>query len=145
MLLLISIASADSSRIITGPYDITFDLNTPKNYTVDVMPYLETNNSTVYTVLINVANETNAGIYIWDLKIPEDATITTIKEIYKAYTRHIQNSSVEIGKIDGKEGIIAYYVNQQNQQTFLGRYWLDSKKIDNSSLSVGSIEVRLYG
>jgi hypothetical protein len=68
--LLISIASADSSRIITGPYDITFDLNTPKNYTVDVMPYLETNNSTVYTVLINVANETKAGIYIWDLKIP---------------------------------------------------------------------------
>jgi len=51
----------------------------------------------------------------------------------------------KIGKIDGKEGIIAYYVNQQDRQTFLGRYWLDSKKIDNSSLSVGSIEVRLYG
>jgi len=143
--MLISVASADSSRITTGPYNITFDLNTTKNYTVEVMPPLADNNYTSYTALINVTNETKAGIYIWDLKAPEDATITTIEEVYKAYTHDLQNASVKTGKIDEKDGIIAYYVDQQDRQAFLGRYWLDSKKIDNGPLAAGSIEVRLYG
>jgi hypothetical protein len=145
LLTLISVASAGPSRITTGQYNITFDLNTPKNYTVEVMPPLEDSNYTSYTALINVANETKAGIYIWDLKAPEDATITTIKAMYKAYTHDLQNASVEIGRIDGKDGIIAYYVDQQNRQAFLGKYWLDSKKIDNGPLASGSIEVRLVG
>jgi len=145
LLLLISVASADSSRITTGPYNITFDLNTPKNYTVEVTAPLEDTNYTSYSVVIDVPNETHAGIYIWDLKTPEDATITTIKDVYKAYTHGLQNSSVEIGKIDEKDGIIAYYVNPQDRQAFLGRYWLDSKKIDNGPLAAGSIEVQLYG
>ena len=117
LLTLISVASAGPSRITTGQYNITFDLNTPQNYTVEVMPPLEDSNYTSYTALINVANDTKAGIYIWDLKAPEDATIMTIENVYKAYTHDLQNASVEIGKIDGKDGIIAYYVYQQNRQT----------------------------
>jgi len=39
------------------------------------MPPLEESNYTSYTVMINVSSETKAGIYIWDLKTPEDATI----------------------------------------------------------------------
>jgi hypothetical protein len=144
-MLIISIASAESSRITTGPFNITFDLNTPKNYTVEVIAPFKDANYTSYSVLIDVPNETHAGIYIWDLKTPEDATITTIKDVYKAYTHNIQNSSVEIGKIDEKDGIIAYYINPQGRQAFLGRYWLDSKVIDNGPLAAGSVEVRLYG
>lgn len=103
------------------------------------------NNYTSYTALINVLNETKAGIYIWDSKAPADTTITTIEKVYKEYTHDLQNASVEIGKIDGKDGIIAYYVDQQNRQVFQGVYWLDSKKNDNGPLSTGSIEVRFYG
>ena len=62
LLALISVASAGPSRITTGPYNMTFDLNTPKNYTIEVMPPLVDNNYTSYTALINVANETKAGI-----------------------------------------------------------------------------------
>lgn len=144
LLALTSSAFADSSRITTGPYNITFDLNTPKNYTVEVMPPLEENNYTSYAVLINASNETRAGIYIWDLKTLEDANLTTIEEMYRAKTRDLQNSSVEAGKIDGRDAILAYYVNQQDLQTFMGKYWLDSKKTDGS-LAAGSIEVDLYG
>lgn len=136
-------ASASPSRIVVGPYNITFDLNTPKDYTLEVMPPLEENNYTAYTALINVVNETKAGIYIWDLKAPVDATITTIEKVYKGQTHDIPNASVEIGKIDGKDGIIAYYLDQQYRQVVLGLYWLDSKKIDNGPLATGSIEVRL--
>jgi hypothetical protein len=145
LLLIISVASADSSKITTGPYNITFDLNTPKNYAVEVIAPLEDANYTSYSVVIDVPNETRAGIYIWDLKTPEDATITTVKEIYNAYTQNLQNSSVEISTIDGKDSIIAYYVDPQDRQAFLSKYWLDSKKIDNSPLAAGSIEVQLLG
>lgn len=143
-LLLISLASAEPSSIITGQYNITFDLNTPMNYTVEVMPPLENNNYTSYSVLVNISSDTKAGIYIFDLKEPEDATITTIAEKYKAYTHDINNSSVEIGKIDGKDGIIARYVNPQNEQVLQGIYWMDSNKVDKSTLSEGSKEVRFY-
>jgi hypothetical protein len=106
---------------------------------------LRENNYTSYAALINVLNETRAGIYIWDSKTPEDATITTIEKVYKGYTHDLQNASVEIGKVDGKDGVIAHYVDQQNRQVFQGIYWLDSKKIDNGPLATGSIEVRFYG
>jgi hypothetical protein len=144
LLAFVSVVSAEPSRIMAGPYNITFDLNTSKNYTVDVASPLSEDNYTSYSVLFNASNETKAGIYIWDLKTPEDATITTKEQIYKAYTKDLPNASVEIRKIDGKDGIIAYYVNQKNRQVFQGIYWLDSKKIDNTSLYAGSIEVRLY-
>ncbi|MGA9099913.1 MAG: hypothetical protein WB392_13385 [Methanotrichaceae archaeon] len=144
LLLLISVSSADPSSITTGPYNITFDLSTPMNYSVEVMPPFENDTYTSYSVLVNVSSDTKADIYIFDMKEPEDATITTIAETYKAYTHDINNSSVEISQIDGKDGIIAQYVNPQNEQVLQGIYWLDSNKIDNSSLSEASTEVRLY-
>lgn len=57
LLALISVASAGPSRITTGTYNITFDLKTPKNYTVEVMPPLEDNNYTSYTALIIVLRQ----------------------------------------------------------------------------------------
>ncbi len=59
-----SAASAEPSRITTGPYDIIFDLGTTMNYTVEFMSPYEGNNYTSYTVLIDVPNITRAGIYI---------------------------------------------------------------------------------
>lgn len=144
LLLLISVASAERSNITTGPYNINFDLNIPTNYSVEVMPPYEDNNYTSYSVLVNVSSVTKASIYIFDMKEPEDATIATKEETYRGYTHDINNSSVEVSKIDGKDGIIALYVNPQNEQVLQGIYWLDSNEIDNSSLSEGSIEVRLY-
>lgn len=140
-MLLASVASADPSSITTGPYKVTFDLNTPMNYTVEITPPFEGGNYTSYSVLINVSNVANAGVYIFDLKKPEDATIA--KE-YAAYTHDLNNSSVEISKIDGKDGVIARYVSPKNRQVLQGIYWLDSNKTGNGSLSEGSKEVRIY-
>jgi len=114
------------------------------NYSVEVMPPFENDNYTSYSVLVNVSSDTKAGIYIFDMKEPEDATVSTIAETYKAYTHNINNSSVEIKKIDGKDGIIALYVNPQDKQVLQGVYWLDSNKLDDSSLSEASTEIRLY-
>jgi hypothetical protein len=145
LLILISVVSAEPSRITTGSYNISFDLNTSKNYSVEVMSPLEGNNYTSYAILINASDQIKAGIYIMDSKTPEDATLSTQVSIYKGYTHDIPNASVEIREIDGKDGFIGYYVDPKNRQAFLGKYWLDSKEVDESSLYQGSIEVKLFG
>jgi hypothetical protein len=145
LLALISITSAAPSNVMTGPYNITFDLDTTMNYTVEVMSPLEDNNSTSYTVLIEVPNVTRSGVYISDMKTPEDATIATVERMYRYAARDLKDASVEVGEIDGKDGIITSYIDQQNRRVFEGKYWLDSKKCDCGPLSAGSIAVRIIG
>lgn len=140
-MLLISAASAESI-ITTGPYNITFNLNTPRNYSVEILSPFIDDNYTSYSVLINVSNAAIAGVYIFDLKKPEDVNTTAIENEYKAAVRGMNNSSVEISKIDGKDGIIARYVSLQNKQILQGIYWLDSNIVGN--VSEGSTEVRIY-
>jgi hypothetical protein len=145
LLALISVVSAEPYNVTIGLYNISFDLNTPRNYSVEVMPPIQEKNLTAYSVLINVTNVTKAGIYIWDLKTPEDATPTSIKTKYVLSTRNLTPASVELGKVGGKDGVVAYYVDQKNRQAFLGIYYPDSKKVDDSSVYVGSIHVRVFG
>lgn len=140
-MLLISAASAESN-VTTGPYNITFDLKTPLNYTVEIMPPFVGGDYTSYSVLINVSNETKAGVYIFDLKNPEEVNITAIATEYKAYVHDMNNSSVEVSRIDGKDGVIARYVSPQNKQIVQGIYWPDSNIVGNAS--EGSTEVRIY-
>jgi hypothetical protein len=145
LLALVSIVSAAPSNVMTVPYNISFDPGTTRNYTVEVMSPLEDKNYTAYTVLIDVPNVTGAGIYIADLKTPEDATIATIESMYKYATRGMENASVGVAKIDGKDGIIASYIDQRNRRVFEVKYWLDSMSCDCGPLSAGSKEVRLIG
>ncbi len=58
----------------------------------------------------------------------------TIAEAYKTYIHDINNSSVEVSKIDGKDGIIALYENPLNEQVLLGIYWLDSNNAYDTPL-----------
>jgi hypothetical protein len=79
------------------------------------------------------------------LKNPEDATIFTQMNIFKGYTHDIPGATVEAEKIDGRAGLVSYYSDQEDRQIVLAKYWLDSKRVDNSSLSEGSVEVRIVG
>ncbi len=146
LLALVAAASADPEKLVVGPYNISFDLGTDLNYSVEVLPPLEGNNSTGYTALINVQNETRVGIYINDMKSPADATLETLKEKFQSSLNSSQNPSVEIGKIDGRDGLITYYLEpSRDRQIYYYIYWLDSKTPEGSSASTGSIDVRIYG
>ena len=144
LLALISIASASPEKIVTGPFSITFDLGTAKNYTIYVMTPLENNGSTEYSNLISVSNETRAGIYISDMKTPVDATPSSYEKLARTGTRDYNNSSVKQGTIDGKNGVIVYYLRPDGKQMFTYVYWPDSREV-GSSVSEGSVEVRVVG
>jgi hypothetical protein len=113
------------------------------------MPPFENNNSTSYTTLIEVfdgGDKIRTGIYIDDQLTPEDATLSTLKKMCELAIRSHNNSSVDIGKIDGKDGLIVSYPNtNQSKQNFFYLYWPDSEKVPGSDVSIGAIKVRVFG
>lgn len=149
LLIIFSAALADSKTITTGPYNISFNPNTSKNYTVDIMPPLVENNATTYTTLAYFPDGTISNIIIFDLKVPVDATMETLKqitywkELYMISTREFLTAYVELGTIDGKEAMIAYGELNNSRKRLLCRYFLDSKKFENSSVAAGYVDVQV--
>lgn len=149
LLILFSLASANSQTITAGPYNISFNPNTSKNYTIDIMPPLEENNVTTYTTLVDFPDGTRSNIIIFDMKVPVDATIETLKqitywkELYQIAVHEFLTAYVELGTVDGKEAMIAYGELNNSKKRLLCRYFLDSKKFENSSVAAGYIEVQV--
>ncbi len=149
MLMAATMASAGSEKITTGPYDISFDLGTPLNYTVNVFSPLEDKNYTTYSVDIDVPNQTHSGIYIFEMKTPMDATmdvltrITYWKQLYQLCAGEFLKANVKVGKVDGKDAMIAYALTNKSRQIYLCRYFLDGKGIDNVPVYAGSIDIQV--
>ena len=53
--------------------------------------------------------------------------ITYYKELYKISIHEFLTAYVDIGKIDGKDAMIAYAELNNSRQRFLGRYFLVSR------------------
>jgi hypothetical protein len=143
---LAAIASAGAENVTIGQFRIDFDPGTDLNYSVEAMPPLEEDNYTSYTTLIDVADKTRVGIYIFDLKTREDATLKTRITAYKLISKYLENASVKIDEIDGKECIFITYENSsKNKKHFEYLYWPDSEVVPGSDVSIGAIEVRVFG
>lgn len=144
-----TIAMADSKTITAGPYNISFNPNTTENYTVDIMPPLVESNVTTYTTLAHFPDGTISNIIIFDSKVPVDATMETLKqitywkELYMVSIREFLTAYVELGTIDGKEAMIAYGELNNSRKRLLCRYFLESKKFENSSVAAGYVEVQV--
>jgi hypothetical protein len=149
----ISIASAATEKVSAGPYEVSFDLNTTDNHTIEALGPAETNESTGYTVMIDFPGKSSLGIYISEMKEPDDATLKSTKNVLQARSENNPEATVGIGTIDGREGVIGFglptYDEQlkpvENESTFLYNYWLDSTKCECGPVYVGKIQVRAEG
>ncbi len=148
-----SVASAATEKISAGPFEVSFDLNTTENHTIEALGPAETNMSTGYTVMIDFAGKSTLGIYISELNEVEDATLKSLKEVLASKVTDDPDASVEIGAIDGREGVIGfglpiYDENLQmieNETSFEYVYWLDSEKCECGPVYVGKTQVRVIG
>jgi hypothetical protein len=148
-----SVASAAMEKISAGPYEISFDLNTTENHTVEALGPAETNTSTSYTVMIDFAGKSSCGIYISEMKEPDDATLKSTKNVLQARVENNPKATVELGTIDGREGVIGFGLplyNEQlkpieNESSFMYVYWLDSTKCECGPVYVGKTQVRAVG
>ena len=149
----VSLASADTEKISAGPFEVSFDLNTTENHTVEALGPAETNTSTSYTVMIDFAGKSTVGIYISKVNEMEDATLNSVKNLLASKVTADPNASVKIGAIDGRDGVIGFGLPMydeklqkiENKTGFEYVYWLDSEKCECGPVYVGKTQVRVIG
>ncbi|VVB71104.1 Uncharacterised protein [uncultured archaeon] len=149
----VSVASAAIEKTAAGPYEVSFDLNTTENHTIEALGPAETNMSTSYTVMIDFGGKSTLGIYISESKDPEDATLACLKDTLQARSENNPKASVEIGTIDGKGAVIGFglplYDEQlkplKDESSFEYIYWLDGTKCECGPVWVGKTQVRVVG
>jgi hypothetical protein len=149
MVLLAAGASAKTEEISSGPYNISFDLNTTMEYSVS-SNWDETN--TTATVNIKFTNDTQAVIAVINDTAWKCADLTPdLKYLNLALNYEMALGSIVDGTliertIDGKPGLVAVEVFEKDDNVVnstIAKYWLDSKEIENYNITVGMTSVEI--
>jgi len=146
MLSTAAIAAADTAT--TGPYTVSFNLNTNMNYVKEEGPAYPTEIATQYPLLIKTNNDTYSMIYITEYNNFTDSTpmvhkvLNRLNLIFEGYT----NSTVADRTIDGKEGFVIMALKtpqatQGGDVLYQAVYWTDSKNCDCGPVTVGMTNV----
>jgi hypothetical protein len=145
MMILASFASAAVEKTSTGPFNVSFDLNTTMNHNVGVEPIFNIPEYTVYRVSIATNNSSRAEIGIVEFTNLTDSTLILSKnfETLKMITvrGYPNNVSAFDLKIEGKDGFLITALNGLGQRLYHALYWLDSKDCECGPVSLGTITV----
>ncbi len=150
VLMLSSLALATTETQQLGPYTVSFDMNTPMQYQVQVQEPIVTPYSTIYSLRIATDDTTGASIGITEYNNKTDATLDVAKQLTAMgmALRGLNVTSIDDQMIDGKEGfIIAGTPSSQGTSApqgatlYLAGYWLDSVSCDCGPVSVGTVNV----
>ena len=151
VLMLSSLALAATETEQLGPYTVSFDMNTPMQYQVQVQEPIETPFSTIYSLRISSDDTTGAGIGITEYKNRTDATLDVAKQliVMDMALRGINvTTAPEDMTIDGRDGFliagepVSETTNtQQAARIFRAGYWLDSVECECGPVSVGNVNV----
>ncbi len=149
--MLSSLAFAATETEQLGPYTVSFDMNTPMQYQVQVQEPIETPYLTIYSLRISTDDTTGAGIGITEYKNKTDATLDVAKQIMAMdmALRGINvTTAAEDMTIDGHDGflIIGEPASDttnvpQTARLFRASYWLDSVECECGPVSVGNVNV----
>jgi hypothetical protein len=128
-LLLVTAASAKYESLIIGPYNISFDLNTTRNYSLsNATKQSETYCGAKYdTYTIILSNKSNSAlITIADFKNKIDKGINNIQSNFEDYLRGLNyyNNIVTYNRtIDNQSGVISVGLNSNGDPMFAAQYW----------------------
>jgi hypothetical protein len=146
MLLIASAASAAPVTKITGPYKISFDLNTTLSNTTILSKPLESPSSFTYKMMIKTNNSSLAQVAIYESKNLSDSTLDTgrlIAEQGMVNMGYFYNISFADIVIDKKKGFVFTGLNARKARIFRAYYWTDSQDCQCGPVSVGKTEVEL--
>ncbi len=133
-----------------GPYTVSFDMNTPMQYQVQVQEPIATPYSTIYSLRIQTDDTTGASIGITEYNNLTDSTLDVAKQLTAMgmTLRGLNVTSVNDQVIDGREGFViageasAQATNApQGAVLYLAGYWLDSVNCECGPVSVGTVNV----
>jgi len=144
MLMVTCAASAAIENITTGPYVISFNMNTTANYSIQHVQSSDTPIASTYPISIKTNNSTQALVSIVEYKNATDSTLAMDKNVVGLSTANIGyflNISFVDVIIDNKKGFIVTGVNPKGERMFRAYYWLDSKDCECGPVSVGKTEI----
>jgi len=150
MALLVISASAKHEEISAGPYNVSFYLNTTRNYSVTLNPESIENNSSSYMFEVKFDNNTRAAVGIikynnWQYA---DFPCSLWQQLYLKNDPEIINSSMSYPIIDGKVGQVISVTspgindNKTTNSTIV-EVWMDGKKIEGYDFLVGKTKVEM--
>jgi ABC-type sulfate transport system substrate-binding protein len=149
MILLAAGASAKTEEISSGPYNVSFDLNTTMKYSV--LSQWDEANATSSTN-IKFTNNTHALIFVTNKTVWECADLSPdLKYLnlalnYEKAIGQIVDGALFERTIDGKPGLVVIetYEKEGNiLNSTIAKYWLDSKEIENYNISVAMTKVEI--
>lgn len=153
LLLLAVSAFAKPVEISAGPYNISFDLSTAREFNVTLHPEVEDNESSWYYIDVVLDNGTRAGLGISTYKSWQCADYPCIywENLYLQSAKdagEIQNGSASERIIDGKDGYIIRQemsVPGENRiiNSTIAEYWLDAEEIEGYGLMAAKTEVEM--
>ena len=146
MLFIASVASAAPVTKVTGPYKVSFDLNTTLNYTNIIAKPIETPTSFTYKMLIKTNNSTFAQVAIYESKNLTDSTMDVGKLLVEKdiiNLGYFNNISLANLVIDKMKGFIFTGLNARKARIFQAYYWIDSIDCQCGPVSVGKTEVEV--
>ena len=138
-------AQAAPERITTGPYTVSFDLNTTMNYTVEILPAREMGNQTYtkYQIIASTNNSSWATVAIDDYRDLQDSNIKDELR-YRVLVIGKENGTFAGERIiDGKKGVFNNITRSNGDQFSDAFYWLDSKKCECGPVYVGRVSVEV--
>jgi hypothetical protein len=153
MLLLATSAYAKHEEISAVPYNVSFDLNTSRDYTVSLSPESLENNSSSYQITIKFDNNTKAGVGItkyndWQYA---DFPCDFWQSLWLKSDQYVTNYSISYPIIDSKKGQVITQTarlpglnNTTRYQNYtVAEYWADGKRIEGYGLLAGKTDVEM--
>ena len=141
-------ASAATENATTGPYTVSFDLNSSSKYSVQSDMPVQEQFRTAYPLLIKVDNRTDVKIAIFEYKDLVDSTPDLWQNInfqglVMLGVRNVNQTAEMV--IDGMPayGLTGNYTDKGgvNKTLYSAYYWLDSNECECGPVSVGKTNV----
>ena len=146
MLLFVMLAFAGSAmpeNATTGPYMVSFDLNTSLNYSIHSGAPVQESVRTAYPLLIATNNSSQAQITIFAYKDPVDSTPALWQTINSQGLSRLGLRNITLAEmvIDGMPAYGLAGQDGANRTLYSAYYWLDSKDCECGPVSVGNTNV----
>jgi hypothetical protein len=139
-----SAASAATENVTTGPYMVSFDLNSSLNYTVQTSAPIGEAIRTAYPLLIKTNNSSEAQITIFEYKELVDSTPSLWQTINSQGLSRLGLRNITLATdmiIDGKPAYGLSGLDSANKSMYSAYYWLDSSECECGPVSVGKTNV----
>ena len=141
---------ANSEIQQTGPYTISFDVNTNMNHEVLHDRPMQTESATTYRLLIKTDDSTAASISVTKYDEITDATTSAHEAVVPMYLmvyRGINVTSIDDMTIDNQPGFLVSgvkYVKGNVVNFYEAMYWLKSLDCECGPVKFGKIKVDVF-